>query len=217
MVTSPQKFLDEVSTRLNESSTDTSSKRITAFNIAARRVKSMRKWRWNKKKHDLALTANIKTYDLTSVISDYDPMFGVYEVYVAGAKMTPIKYERRTETTGDFYCLDPNLKNIIFTGTIAGTEDIDIWYYPRHTDATAAVTTLDPSIPEYMLGPIGLLMKAIVHGGKRQRHDERNTLLDFKEEIGEAILADASNKPKDLPDTIPTPLTYNRVKRTYTY
>jgi len=68
-----------------------------------------------------------------------------------------------------------------------------------------------------MLGAICLLMKAMVHGAKRQRYDERNALVDYKEEIEELVLQDASNKIKDLPQNVPTIFTYNKFNRTYSY
>lgn len=217
MLTTPNDFLVELSQMLNEKTTDTSSQRIGYFNRAMRRIKSVRKWSWNKKPHTLTVVADTQEYDLTDEISDYTPSWGVYEIYINGDKADPINYNLKNIAQGTHWYLKPDTKTIGFTNALDGTEEIIIWYYPQHTKATASNSTLSPELPESILGPACLLMKSFVHGGKRQRNDERNALLDYKEEIDEAVLQDASNKAKDLPQTIPTPLTYMRVKRTYRY
>jgi len=217
MLTTPADFLAETSQLLNESATDTSVKRIGYFNRAMRRVKRMRKWSWNKKSHTLSVSAGVQSYDLTSVISDYNLQWGIYEVYIGGEKVTPSDYSRLSSVSGTSFGVSPDGKTITFTNTLDGSEDVVIWYSPRHTKATASDSTLSPSVPEDMLGPVCLLMKSYVHDGKRQRNDARNALLDFKEEIEEAILQDSAHKIKDLPHTLPNPLVYNRVRRTYRF
>jgi len=217
MITTPNDFLQELSDLLNEGTLDTSTKRVRYFNRAARRVKRVKKWSWNKIGGQLTLVAATQTYDLTSEFTNFNPQWGIFEVYLAGEKMTPIDYDRRLNTTGDRFYLKPDGKTIGFTATIVGDEDIVVWYVPKHTNASAYNTTLDVSIPEDMLGPITLLMKSYVHGGKRQRADERNALLQYKEEIDEVVLQDAQHKIKDLPQNVPTILTYRGVRRTYNY
>lgn len=218
MITTLSPILIEASYVLNESATDTTAKRISYGNRAIRRVLRMRKWNWAKKSHTMStLVAGTQEYDLSSAITDFNPMWGIYEVYIGGEKVGPIDYNQKDNTTGTHCYLKPDGVTIGFTNDIDGTEDIVIWYSSRWTNVAADTTTFSLSIPEDMLGAIVLLIKAMVHGAKRQRYDERNALLDFKEEIEELVLQDATNKFKDLPINIPTPITYNRVVRNYTY
>lgn len=217
MITTIASICAETSHLLNEGSSDTSAKRISYGNRSIRRVLRVRKWNWAKKKHTLSVSVGVQEYDLSSVISDYNPMWGIFEVYIGGEKMNPIDYTQRLNTTSNNFYLKPDGVTIGFTNTLDGSEVIDIWYSAGWTNVSASDTVFNVSIPEDMLGAICLLMKAMVHGGKRQRYDERNALIDYKEEIGELVLQDASNKIKDLPQNVPTILTYNRVRRSYAY
>ena len=210
-------ILIETSNLLNEGSTDTSSKRISFGNRAIRRVLRVRRWNWARLSHTLTVVDDTQEYDLSSEISDYNPNWGIYEVYMDDEKMTPIDYNQKENTTSDHFYLKPDGKTIGFTNDIDGDEDIEIWHYPRWVNVSADDTTFNLSIPEDMLGAICLLMKAMVHGAKRQRYDERNALVDYKEEIEELVLQDASNKIKDLPQNVPTIFTYNKFNRTYSY
>lgn len=217
MITTIAPICTETSHLLNEGSADTSAKRISYCNRAIRRVLRVRKWNWAKKKHTLDVDAAVQEYDLTTEISDYNPMWGIFEVYIGGEKMNPIDYTQRANTTSNNFYLKPDGVTIGFTNTLDGSEVIDIWYSAGWVNVTASDTAFNISIPEDLLGGICLLIKAMVHGGKRQRYDERNALIDYKEEIGELVLQDASNKIKDLPQNVPTILTYNRIHRSYAY
>lgn len=217
MITTPNDFLIELSDSLNETSTDTSAKRVRYFNRAARQVKKARKWSWNKKPATLTLVAGTKEYDMTVQAADFNPVQGIYEVYLAGVKMSPCSYEQVSAVTSEHFYLKPDNKTIGFTMDIAGNENIVVWYYPRHTSATTKDTVLDPSLPEDMIDPIVTLMKSFVHKGKRQRNDERNELLIYKEQIGDAILADAGHKIKDAPHTVTPVLGYHKIRRRYNY
>lgn len=217
MITTPNDFCQECTDLLNESALDTSAKRIRFFNRAMRAIKDVRKWSWNRVSGTLTMVVDTTEYDLTTAFSNYDPMWGIFEVYLGGEKIEPVDYTRKDDTTADKYYLKPDNKTIGFTFEVTGSENVVIWYTPSHTAATTAATTLVPSVPDSMLGPVALLMKSYVHGGKRQRVDQKNTLLEYKEAIGEAILKDASHKVKDAPHNIPTVFTYGRVKRTYRF
>lgn len=217
MITTALDFLQECSDLLNETTLDSSAKRIRFFNRACRHVKRLRKWSWNKIQGTMSLTVAVNTYDLTAQFPNYNPQWGIFEVYVGGSKITPSDYSNRDRDSGNHFYLEPDSITIGFTWDIVGDEVITVWYTPRHTAVAASGTTLVPALPEDMLGPVALLMKSYVHGGKRQRVDERNTLLEFKEEIGEMVLQDASHKVKDAPYNLPTPMTYNRVKRSYRF
>lgn len=219
MITTPEPVLQETSNMLNESTTDTSAKRVSYFNRSVRKVISMRKWSWAKKKHDLAVSAGVQEYDLTSVISDYNIQWGIYEVWVGGKKIDPVNYDRRDNIAASdarFY-LTPDNKKLGFTKTIDGTEDIDVWYYQVHVNAANHQASLNIPLPEDIQIAVALYIKHLVHEGKRQRYDSRNAILDFQQVIEELVLQDASNKAKDLPKTVPTVFTYARVRRIYRY
>lgn len=217
MITTGAPIFAETSHILNEGSSDTSAKRIGFLNRAARRVLRVRRWDWQKKMHDLTVSAGVQEYDLSSAISDYNPNWGIFEVYVGGEKISPIDYNNANIANSTSFYLKPDGVTIGFVVDLDGTENIDIWYYPRWVNITDENTVFNISLPEDLLGAICLLMKAMVHGAKRQRYDERNALIDYKEEIGELVLQDASPKIKDLPKNVPTILSYNRVKRSYVY
>lgn len=217
MITTMAAITTETSHLLNEGSADTSAKRIAYGNRAIRRVLRVRRWNWQKKPHTLSVSAGVQEYDLSSVISDYNPNWGIYEVYIGGEKVSPILYENAVDNTDIRFYLKPDGVTIGFTHPMVGDESIIIWYYPRWVNVSDTSTTFNISLPEDLLGAVCLLIKAMVHGAKRQRYDERNALLDYKEEIGELVLQDASNKIKDLPQNVPTIPTYNRLRRNYTY
>ena len=217
MLTTPEEFFIETSQLLNEGTTDTSAKMVGYFNRAIRRIRKVRAWEWDKRKHDLILSDGVQEYDLTSAITDYNPLWGIIEVYIGGEKAASCLYEKKDEVSGVAFYLTPDCKTIGFTADIDGTEDIDIWYRPRHIKVTAHNSTLTVALPDDLIDTVALLMKAFKHNGKRQRADYRNTMIDYKEEIEELIMQDAAPKIKDAPQTVTPVLGYYRVKRKYTY
>lgn len=217
MITTPNDFLVELSQMLKESTTDTSSLRVGYFNRSMRIVKQERKWNWNKIGGTMTLIAATQEYDLTVQFSDFNPMWGIYEVYVGGEKIDYCDYQQRNLVGDDHFYLKPDMKTIGFTSTIAGDEEIVVWYNPRHTNATAYNSTLTPSVPDDMLIPVCTYMKSLVHKGKRQRNDERNELLAYKEQLSTAIMQDASRKVKDGPTIVSPVRAYFKLKRNYRF
>lgn len=218
MITTPAPVLSELSGMLNESTTDTSSKRLGYFNRSVRKVLSVKKWGFEKRTRTLTLVAEIQTYDLTAQFIDYNPIKGIISVWVNGAKIDSIDYDEKadvaTPASQKFY-LDPDNQTIGFRKTIAGDEEIKVIYYANHTYVTAQGETLTFDIPDDMILPIALYMKHLVHEGKRQRYDSRNALIDFKEEIDSLRPMAGSKKIKDRPRTVGNIFRYNRVKRSY--
>lgn len=217
MITTPNEFLVECSQMLKESTTDITSLRVGYFNRAMRMVKQERKWNWNKKEGTLSLSAGVQEYNLTTQFTDFNPMWGIYEVYVGGEKIDVCTYQQRNNVGSNHFYLKPDTKTIGFTSTLAGTEVITVWYNPRHTAATASGSTLDPAVPDDMLIPVCTLMKSLVHKGKRQRNDERNELLNYKEQIQTAIMQDAAHKVKDGPTIVNPVRSYYGLRRTYRF
>lgn len=219
MTTTPNAILVEASQALNETSTDTSSKRVGYFNSAVRTVLGERKWSWSRKSHTLDTDDGIQEYDLSSEISDFDPERGIYEVYLAGVKIDYVEYSEKDNVSSENarWYWKPDGKTIGFTTEFDGTENVVIWYYAIHTNAANSGATLNIPIPEKMHTAIVLQIKALVHNGKRQRYDARNALLDYKEEIEKRILGDASNKGRDVPKVVNNVMRFFRFRRNYNY
>lgn len=220
MITTPATILDEVSAMLNESSTDTSTKRINLYNRATRHTIHAYKWSFRRKNFSLTTSNGVQEYNLTSVITDgdYDPVAGIFEVWNGTEKIDPINYDRKTNTSTllEFY-LTPDNKTIGFTKAITGSESIVIIYYQAYKNVVSSTTTLNISIPDTFIIPIATYTKFLVHDGKRQRYDARNAILDYQQQISERKLADGGNKAKDLPRVVPNLMSYIGFKRSYTY
>jgi len=214
MITTPERVLDALSRRLNESTTDTSAIRVGIFNDALHHILSQYKMEWARKLSNLSVTVGTQEYDLTSEISDYDPTWGIYSVEVGG-QVFPVEYEDRTFFVSQHFTLEPNKKKIIFTKDFEEDTTVPIWYYARHTDVSTYQTTLSISLPESILNPLVLYMKHLVHDGKRQRNDARNAILDFAEVMEQVALQNASSKAKNQTTVRRNPLQFAGFKRTY--
>lgn len=219
MVTGPQAVLDEASALLKELSVETGTTRFIYLNRSVRRLLRVRRWEWAKVAHTLDTDNGVQEYDLTAEITDFNPQWGIYEVYIGGEKASPTPYDNISNQTNEkLFYLKPDGKTIGFIKALDGTEtDIVIWYYPRWVTVTSVSDTFNISLPEDVVSVVALHMKYLVHDGKRQRYDARNALLDYKEEVEELIMQDAGNKTKDSPKTIPPITSYYGTKRTYTY
>ncbi len=218
MITTAQPVLAETSQILNESSTDTSSKRIGYFNRSVKKVFGVGKWPWRKKKGTLDTDNEVQEYVLTTEFSDYDVQGGIISVWVGGIKILPIDYDRKADVdnpaTQKFY-LTPDNRSIGFIKTFDGTEDVEIWYFALHTYISSAGESLTVTLPDDISTAIALYMKFLVHDGKRQRYDARNALLDFKEEIDTLRPKIMSSKIKDAPKTVAKLFSYLKHKRVY--
>ncbi len=218
MVTSAAPVLTEVSQILNESTTDTGTKRLGYFNRSVKKVLSMKKWGFEKRKRTLTLTAGVQTYDLTAQFSDFNTLKGIISVWVGGKKIDSIDYDEKADVsapaTQKFY-LEPGNETLGFRKTIVGNETIEVWYYANHTNISTSAEVLTFDIPDEMVLAIAIYIKFLVHDGKRQRFDARNALLDFKEEIDNLRPMAATKKIKDRPRTVGNIFKYNRVRRVY--
>lgn len=215
MITTLNPILEAVSRKLKESSTDTSLLRIGYVNDAIRYVLGLYKWGWSIKRHQLNVLPNVQEYLLTSEISDYSPIRGIYEVYFGGTKIGPITYNAKSNISSLHFYLKPDNKTIGFTKKIDGTETIEIWYYPEWTDVNSTSTTFSVPIPPSMVELISLYVKYLVHEGKRQRYDSRNALLDFKQALDTLIPQSGSAKIKDQPKRLYNFFSYMGFRRRY--
>lgn len=214
MITTPQKVLDAVSRRLNEAETDTSAKRLGIFNDAMHHILSMYKWEWARKLHSLAVTAGDEDYILTSVITDYDPTWGVYSVEVAG-QVFPVEYDDRSFFLSQHFTLEPDMKTMVFTKAFDANTTVPVWYYARHIDVDDPADVLNIPIPEAALTAVVLYMKHLIHDGKRQRNDARNAIIDFQEVIEDLALKNASSKARNQPRVRRNPLQFAGFQRKY--
>ena len=218
MITTAAPVLSEVSGMLNEATVDTSSKRIGYFNRAVRKVLSMKKWGFEKRKRTLTLAAATQTYDLAAQFSDYNPLKGIISVWLGGEKIDSIDHDTKADITtpaSQAFYLDPDNQTLGFRKDIVGDEVIEVWYYAHHTYITTSAEALTFNIPDEMIMAIAIYLKHLVHDGKRQRFDARNALLDFKEEIDVLRPMAATKKIKDRPRTVGNIFHYNGVKRVY--
>lgn len=218
MITTAQPILAETSQILNESTTDTSSKRIGYFNRSCKKVFSMYRWPWKKRKRTLTVEDGVQEYVLTTQFSDYDVNYGIDSVWVGGVKIGTINHDKKADIDNpdeQVFSLTPDKKSILFEKELDGTETVEIWYYAIHTYVSSANESLTVPIADDVSTAIALYMKHLVHEGKRQRYDSRNALLDFKEEIDTLRPVAASKKIKDAPRVMASPFAYLRHKRTY--
>lgn len=222
MITTPEPVLKKVSMRLNESTTDNTvygaAKKIEAFNLGMKHFLGYKPFKFAIKKHDLSVSAGVQEYDLTSVISSYiyDVAWGIDEVWSGTDQIFPIPGEQRgnyTKTQAFYFSQDE--KSIIFTKTLDGTENLDIYHYCQHTDVSAYNDTLDIAIPDAYERALVLIVKHYVHDYKRQRNDARNAILDYQEVMEEIALQMSGKKAKHLKKQVESPLGYVGVKRTY--
>ena len=218
MITTLLPILQTVSRKLKETTTDTSSLRIGYANDAIRYLLGVYKWGWSRKKKDLVVVAADQEYVLTTEITDYSTIRGIFEIYSGDDKLDPVPFNNTasvSSSTEQFFYLKPDDITLGFTLSITGTENIDIWYYAEWTNVADSTSTLSISIPESMIELIALYIKYLIHDGKRQRFDSRNALLDFKQALDTLIPQQASAKIKDQPRRVYNMFSYLGFKRTY--
>ena len=185
------------------------------MNDAIRHIVGIHSFTWAREKQEITTVADQQEYDVA------DDCRKVYQVYYDNEPLTPINYEDRADysvsSSYKYFYLTPDKTKIGFIKT--PTEDgdtIDVWYYQQYQDINSTSDTFNINIPTYMLEPIVLYIKHLVHDSKRQRLDARNTIFDFVEAIKEAISKDVTRKPKDNPKQLPHPWKYLGFKRSYT-
>lgn len=218
MITTLLPILQATSRKLKESTVDISSLRIGYINDAIRYILGTYKWGWSRKKHDLDTDSGVQEYVLTTEITDYSTIRGIFEIYSGTEQLDPVPYNNKesiSSSNNNYFYLKPDDVTIGFTLTLNGTEDIDIWYYAEWTDVLDSTSTLSISIPESIIELIALYVKYLIHDGKRQRFDARNALLDFKQTLDTLIPQQASGKIKNLPRRIYNFFSYMGFKRTY--
>lgn len=216
MITTAEPLLQELSEKLNETSTDTSTKRLGYFYESVRQLLNKYKWGWSIKPFTITLLANISEYNLSTLISDYSPSWGIDEVLVGGHVIDPVPFESRSSYSSDtrFYITRDN-KTLGFTRVLATTEVVVVNYYARIIRPAEHDDTLNISLPDDIGNAIVLYMKHLVHDGKRQRLDARNALTDWKEELDSLRPQEASQKAKYSPRTVPNVLAASKFRRTY--
>jgi len=220
MITTPNSFLEEVSSVLNETTTDTSAKRVNIFNRSARFTVNKYKFNFRIKSVTLPFANGTQEYDLTDAVNipdnDYDMNSRIYQVWNGTEEIYPVSYDRKSFYTNEqrFY-LSPDDTSIGFTKDIEGTETYVLYYWATFKNASSYNSTLNIPIPEDFIIPIGTYMKHLVHESKRQRYDSRNAILDYQEQMKALILKFTSAKTNKMPRTIPSFWDYTSFKRSY--
>lgn len=222
MMTTIATLLAEVSVLLGETTTDVSTARVTMANRAFRHVFQQYSWSFRRKSITITTTAGVQDYDLTNISNvpdgDYDPEFGLYQIWNGTTKLDPVLYEKRSDYTSiDSFTISPDNKTLSFTSTQTSPTAYTIWYYSRHIDSASSTTTMKTSVPESFLLPLGTYVRHLIHERKRQRNDARNMILDFQEQIADLKMSQGKSKAVGLKRNIPTPIQYARLRRRYNY
>lgn len=199
-------FLQNVSNELGEASTILTAERIGFFNSSVEQFYSDYLFRFRVKIYSLALDGSSE-YNLSTLISDYDSGDGVYLIVDENeVPIDPIDIKDKGTTFNKVkYYIFPNKSIIGFTSD-DGNKTYKIYYYARHIYVSTESETLNVSIPQYAKRPIVSLILSRVYRRKRQRYDERNILLNYKEELSSAIAKDSRSGaigsfPKIIPST----------------
>lgn len=186
MITTAQPILKQVSYELGESTPDYSASRINHFNTAYQYYLSLSKWSFKIKEYELTTTGD-KEYNLTTLVPDFSQADGIYEVRTSGdgKLIKPIEYEDKDLEDG--YYLTPDGKSIGFTSVSSG-DKYKIKYYAVLTPVSLETETLNIPIPEVHSQPISTYIQFLVFKRKRQRNDARNAILDFKDQLEDALM-----------------------------
>lgn len=195
MITTARSILTEVSSILGETPVNVSNIRFDYFNRAVNFYFSKHPFKFRIKSYDLTTTSD-KEYDLIAKINDYDPTFGVYLVEDSdGTQLEPIDFSERNSYYGNepAYYLTPDKKTIGFTSIESG-KTYKIYYYAYHLSVSDPDSALNVPIPQTHISAIIHRILFYVYQRRRQRHDARNAMLDFKEELEENISAEGREK-----------------------
>jgi len=215
MITTIEPVLQKISYKLNEGSTDTTAKRISAAVDGVRQLLTEAKFNWAKKTYTLTTTSGVQEYNLETLISDYNQLWGLDSVWVGGKKFTPLSADQKSQVASSAVWLSEDAKTLGFFDTIDGTESVEVIYYATFITPANSTETLNISIPEDALDAITLAAKAVIHDGKRQRFDARNALIDYQAAKEKVVMMNASNKMRDLPKRVTPLMGYVRYQRNY--
>jgi hypothetical protein len=215
MITTIEPVLQKISFKLNEGSTDTTAKRISAATDGVRQLLTEAKFNWAKKTYTLTTQSGIQEYNLETLISDYNQLWGLDSVWVGGKKFTPLSADQKSQVASSAVYLSEDAKSLGFFDNIDGTESVEIVYFATFETPANSTATLNISIPEDALEAIALAAKAVIHDGKRQRFDARNALIDYQAAKEKVVMQNASNKMRDLPKRVTPLMAYNRFQRQY--
>jgi hypothetical protein len=148
--------LNDLSAELGESTTNTTTKRITSFNHAVVMFSEEKKWKFLVKKNTTLTTVNgTKSYALPAGMSDRRMPNGIRAIYI-GTSTIPVDPQK--------YSLDEDEVNLLFEDAPAETGlTITIYYYyiPARLTDTTDVATLIP-IPDSKRKIIATLAAAFV-------------------------------------------------------
>lgn len=215
MITTIEPVLQKISNKLNEGSTDTTAKRISAAVDGVRQLLTEAKFNWAKKTYTLTTTNGVQEYNLETLISDYNQLWGLDSVWVGGKKFTPLHSDQKSQVASSAVYLSEDVKTLGFFDTIDGSESVEVVYFATFMTPTNSTETLNISIPEDALEAISLAAKAVIHDGKRQRFDARNALIDYQAAKEKVVMMNASNKMRDLPKRVTPLMGYVRFQRKY--
>lgn len=177
-----------VSDELFESSLDSSSGRIRKINRGVLRATLDGRWKWRRTKDTITTVVDKAAYSLPS---SFDYPGGMYEVWDGNTQIFPDDYDNLNSKDWagiknlEYYAISPYKEEIILYPTPSSVEDITLIHYAIPPKITSTSSEWSPSIPRKFLRLVVLATKYLIHRGKRQRNDARNTILEYKEVLKE--------------------------------
>lgn len=208
--------LSDLSRELNESTSDTGTRRIEHYNDAIQWFFSLRKWPFAIKQNTSLTTTTAQTYDISS-ITDMRQPGGIKEIYFGdnGEQILPIEWEERNDERfngKNVFYLSPDGAEITFKMEVTSGQTINIWYYhiPERT------TNLEDTFPV----PVGyrklvaLLAAAYVQWA-RYLDSQGNRLFNLFERQYVQAVGQQSEKPSRGNRRFLHTLAYRGFKRRY--
>lgn len=211
--------LQDTSKELGESTTNTSIRRIQAFNDAVQEFANERKWKFLVKKNVSLTTGDGNSeIDITG-ITDMRMPGGIKEITVAGETdpFKPVNYEDRlTVANRNRFYITPDEQAIKFTKEMNASQVITMWYYyiPERIEDTASVSTFP--IPSRYRKAIGTLSAAFVQWS-RYLDTQGNRLLNVYNRLLTKIEQNQSEHNEGTPQRIQNPMAWRGQIRRYNH
>lgn len=202
--------LSDLSKELGESTTNTSLRRIQAYNDAIQEFANERKFSFLVKPN-VALNTGTGIVPITiTSITDMRMPGGVKEITVSGVEgvFLPIAYEDRADWSGRqrFY-ITPDEASLVFLCEVPASAVISMWYWyiPARIDSTTSVDSFP--IPTRYRKVIGTLAAAFVQWS-RYLDGQGNRLLNVYNRLLDKVELNQSEHHSGTPKRIPNPMAW---------
>lgn len=193
--------LSDLSSELGESNTNTTTRRIKAYNDAVQDFANERKWPFLTKRAVLTTTQSGVQYYSLSSLTDRRMPGDIKEVFIgddsSDNRFQPIKYEERHDPLYDgqkVFWVDDELDRIYFKKDIATAGDnivLRYWYVPARIEDTASQSTFP--IPDRFRKTVAILAAAYVQYS-RYLDQQGNRLMNlYNDRIGKTTYQQSEN------------------------